>query len=86
MPCSVIPMTPLMELRDTEEMSSNPHVLLINKNVERSTYLCVQRKKRQEILKLKRKASPNLLNCLMTQTQKATLREAWFLCRSFSEV
>lgn len=52
MPYRVAPMTPLMEWKDTEETLSNFSVFLINKNVERSIYLCVLRKKkRQEILK-----------------------------------
>lgn len=46
-----VPMIHLREWKNTEETLSNPSVFLINKNIERSIYLCVQRKKKDRKIK-----------------------------------
>lgn len=78
MPYGAVPMTPLTEWKDTEETLTNSSVFLINKNIERSIYLCVLRKKNTGIFKIII-IIIELLNCLTTQTQEATLREASML-------
>lgn len=55
MSCNVVPKTPLMKWRDTEETLRNPHVFLIKKKGEEGAHISVHRDKKTGNFKIKKK-------------------------------